>query len=50
MCIFLLADLGITGLNVWTSAKNKDWIWFGFSLLSIILLLVAGAILIGGIF
>jgi len=49
MCIFLLADLGITGLNVWASASNKDWVWFGFSLLSIILLFVSGVIFIGGI-
>ena len=49
MCIFLLADLGITGLNIWASASKKDWIWFGFSLLSIILLFVSGVIFIGGI-
>jgi len=49
MCIFLLADLGITGLNVWASASNKDWVGVGFSLLSIILLFVSGVIFIGGI-
>ena len=49
MCIFLLADLGITGLNIWASANKRDWIWFGFSLLSIILLFVSGVIFVGGI-
>lgn len=49
MTIFLIADFGLLGLNTWAARKKQDWLWFGFSVLAIILLIISAIIFIGGL-